>query len=122
MDNEIPLLVLNIFVARTWRFLLCIETEPFFSICDLSTSNLVQQSIMLFFNLPCFLSFRSAIWSKNNLFLFFVYVTTANNTDFIYLAFIHYESKKVIREINTFTFLITAFKLNTAFKLPLNLH
>ena len=42
----------------------------------------------------------------------------ANNTDFIYLVFIHYESKKEIREINTFNFLIAAFELITAFKLP----
>ena len=46
----------------------------------------------------------------------------ANNTDFIYLVFIHYESKKEIREMNTFNFLSAGFELITAFKLPLNLH
>ena len=39
MDSEIPLLILNISVTRTWRFLLCIETEPSSSTCDLSIPN-----------------------------------------------------------------------------------
>ena len=119
MGNEIPLLILNISVTRTWRFLLCIETEPSFSTCDLSIPNLVQQSKILSFDLPCFFPFQVCYLVKSHFIpFFFVYITMANNTDFIYLVFIHYESKKEIREINTFNFLIAAFELITAFKLP----
>ena len=46
----------------------------------------------------------------------------AKNTDFIHLVLFHYECKNEIREINTFNFLIVAFQLISAFKLPLILH
>ena len=64
MDNEIPLLILNISVTRTWRFMLCIKTEPSFSTCDLSIPTLVQQSIILSIDRPCFSRSMSAIRSK----------------------------------------------------------
>ena len=86
MDSEIPLLILNISVIRTWRFLFCIETEPSFPTCDLPRPNFVQQSIILSIDLPCFFRSRSAIRSKAILFLSFSFtlLSMASNTDFIY--------------------------------------
>ena len=71
MENEIPLLILNISVTRTWRFMLCIKTEPSFSTCDLSIPNLVQQSKILYFDLPCSFPFQVCYLVKTILFLSF---------------------------------------------------